>query len=141
MAAVVLNGITWGHSRGITPLLAVSQRYSELHPEVEIRWKKRTLQEFADYPIDILHWDQGAENNPSLKEGRKFLGKIIPMGGVDEMIFGNNAEEKIAQLTRKCVEENKDIPYVLAPYCSVSVHSSDAEMRAFRENADALIKK
>jgi len=98
-------------------------------------------QRFADFPIDILHWDQGAENNPSLKEGRKFLGKIIPMGGVDEMIFGNNAEEKIAQLTRKCVEENKDIPYVLAPYCSVSVHSSDAEMRAFRENADALIKK
>jgi len=57
MAAVVLNGITWGHSRGITPLLAVSQRYSELHPEVEIRWKKRTLQEFADYPIEELTKD------------------------------------------------------------------------------------
>jgi multiple sugar transport system substrate-binding protein len=54
MAAVVLNGITWGHSRGITPLLAVSQRYSELHPEVEIRWKKRSLQEFADFPIEKL---------------------------------------------------------------------------------------
>jgi multiple sugar transport system substrate-binding protein len=57
MAAVVLNGITWGHSRGITPLLAVSQRYSELHPEVEIRWKKRTLQEFADFPIEALTKD------------------------------------------------------------------------------------
>ncbi len=54
MAAIVLNGITWGHSRGITPLLALSQRYSELHPEVEIRWKKRTLQEFADFPIEKL---------------------------------------------------------------------------------------
>lgn len=41
MAAIVLNGITWGHSRGITPLLALSQRYSELHPGVEIRWKKK----------------------------------------------------------------------------------------------------
>lgn len=51
---VVLNGITWGHSRGITPLLAASQRYTELHPGVEIRWKKRTLQEFADYPIEKL---------------------------------------------------------------------------------------
>ena len=50
----VLNGITWGHSRGITPLLAVSQRYTELHPDVEIRWKKRTLQEFADFPIEKL---------------------------------------------------------------------------------------
>ena len=57
MAAVTLNGITWGHSRGITPLLAASQRYSELHPEVEIRWKKRTLQEFADFPIEKLTKD------------------------------------------------------------------------------------
>src|SRR4030095_10512952 len=54
MAAVILNGITWGHSRGITPLLAASQRYAELHPGVEIHWKKRTLQEFADFPIEKL---------------------------------------------------------------------------------------
>ena len=54
MAEVILNGITWGHSRGITPLLAASQRFSELYPNVEIRWKKRTLQEFADFPIEKL---------------------------------------------------------------------------------------
>jgi len=54
MAASVLNGITWGHSRGITPLLAASQRYNELHPEIEIKWRKRTLQEFADFPIEKL---------------------------------------------------------------------------------------
>ncbi len=57
MGAIVLNGITWGHSRGITPLLALSQRYSELHPGIEIRWKKRTLQEFADFPIEQLTRD------------------------------------------------------------------------------------
>jgi multiple sugar transport system substrate-binding protein len=54
MNKIILNGITWGHSRGITPLLAASQRFSELHPQVEITWKKRTLQEFADYPIEKL---------------------------------------------------------------------------------------
>ena len=54
MASIVLQGITWGHSRGITPLLAASQRYSELHAGVEIRWKKRTLQEFAGFPIEKL---------------------------------------------------------------------------------------
>ena len=50
----VLRGITWGHSRGITPLLAASQRYQELHPNVQIQWKKRTLQQFADFPIEEL---------------------------------------------------------------------------------------
>ncbi|MFT3935742.1 MAG: extracellular solute-binding protein [Chitinophagaceae bacterium] len=57
MSSIVLNGITWGHSRGITPLLALAQRYAELHPNVEIRWKKRTLQEFADFPIEALTKD------------------------------------------------------------------------------------
>lgn len=54
MAKIGLNGITWGHSRGITPLLAAAQRFNELNPEVEVRWKKRSLQEFADFPIEKL---------------------------------------------------------------------------------------
>jgi len=54
MSEIVLNGITWGHSRGITPLLAAAQRYSELNPHVTINWKKRTLQEFADFPLEKL---------------------------------------------------------------------------------------
>lgn len=59
MEKIVVKGITWGHSRGITPLVAASQRYNELHPGVEIRWTKRSLQEFADYPIEKLteHYD------------------------------------------------------------------------------------
>lgn len=54
MNKITLQGITWGHSRGITPLLAAAQRYSELHPNIEITWRKRTLQEFADFPIEKL---------------------------------------------------------------------------------------
>lgn len=52
--SIQLKGITWGHSRGITPLQAVSQRYAELHPGITIEWDKRTLQQFADYPIEQL---------------------------------------------------------------------------------------
>ena len=55
--AAVLRGISWGHSRGITPLLAASQRYEELHPGISISWSKRTLQEFADAPIEALTKD------------------------------------------------------------------------------------
>ena len=91
---------------------------------------------FKDFPIDILHWDQGAEDNPSIKEASAYLGKITPMGGVDEMIFGNNSEEEIARQAKKAIEENKDIPFILAPYCSVSIHSTDAEMRAFRDSVE-----
>lgn len=59
MDKIILKGITWGHSRGITPLLAYAQRYNELNPQVEVVWNKRSLQEFADYPIEKLteHYD------------------------------------------------------------------------------------
>lgn len=52
--SITLKGITWGHSRGITPLLAFSQRYNELHPNIEVQWSKRSLQQFADFPIEKL---------------------------------------------------------------------------------------
>lgn len=51
---IQLKGITWGHSRGLLPMVATAQRYEELHPDVEIIWKKRTLQEFADKSIEQL---------------------------------------------------------------------------------------
>ena len=54
MPETILKGITWGHSRGITPLLAAAQRFSELHPGVTITWDQRSLQQFADYPIERL---------------------------------------------------------------------------------------
>jgi multiple sugar transport system substrate-binding protein len=54
MSEKVIKGITWGHSRGITPLLAAAQRFSELHPGVTVQWDKRSLQQFADYPIERL---------------------------------------------------------------------------------------
>ena len=54
MEKIIIKGITWGHSRGISPLLAFSQRFSELNPGVEVQWTKRSLQEFADFPIEKL---------------------------------------------------------------------------------------
>ena len=52
--SIQLNGITWSHSRGYTSITAVSQRFCELHPDVSIHWEKRSLQEFADAPIENL---------------------------------------------------------------------------------------
>jgi multiple sugar transport system substrate-binding protein len=35
-------------------MVATAQRFCEIRPEIEIRWEKRSLQEFADYPIERL---------------------------------------------------------------------------------------
>ena len=52
--SIRLRGIAWNHSRGFTPMVATAQRYGELHPDVEIVWEKRSLQAFADAPIQVL---------------------------------------------------------------------------------------
>lgn len=51
---ITLKGITWNHSRGFVPMVATAQRFSELHPSVEIVWEKRSLQQFADFSIEEL---------------------------------------------------------------------------------------
>lgn len=51
---VTLKGMTWNHSRGYVPMVATAQRFHERNPHVEINWSKRSLQEFADSPIDAL---------------------------------------------------------------------------------------
>lgn len=49
-----LRGITWQHTRGFLPMVATAQRFSELHPDVQIRWEVRSLQAFADQSIAQL---------------------------------------------------------------------------------------
>ena len=49
-----LKGITWNHTRGLLPMVATAQRFTELNPGIEISWEKRSLQEFADASIEEL---------------------------------------------------------------------------------------
>lgn len=51
---IILRGITWGHTRGLLPLQATAQRFTELHPEVEVHWEKRSLKQFEEFPIEKL---------------------------------------------------------------------------------------
>lgn len=49
-----LQGITWQHERGLSPMLATAEAYTALHPDVRIQWHVRTLREFGDYPVERL---------------------------------------------------------------------------------------
>ena len=90
---------------------------------------------FADYPIAILHWPESATGNPPLDSAPEWLGSITPMGGVDERPFGQNQAEHIAELTRATRRKMKNIPFLLAPDCSISVHTTHEELTAFYQAA------
>ena len=49
-----LRGIAWNHTRGFVSVVATAQRFEELHPNVRVTWEKRSLQAFADAPMEKL---------------------------------------------------------------------------------------
>ena len=50
-----LKGMTWDHSRGYDPMIATSKAFAnKYNNNVSIRWDKRSLQEFADRPIEQM---------------------------------------------------------------------------------------
>jgi multiple sugar transport system substrate-binding protein len=51
---IELRGISWDHPRGHDPMVATARDYMRAHPDVDIVWQTRSLQDFADYPIEKL---------------------------------------------------------------------------------------
>ncbi|WP_417804442.1 ABC transporter substrate-binding protein [Thalassospira lucentensis] len=49
-----LKGMTWSDPRGYDPLVAASVAFSADHPDVDITWDKRSLQEFESTPVEDL---------------------------------------------------------------------------------------
>ncbi len=52
--STVLRGITWEHARGYSSVVAAAEAYRAVRPDVEVQWEYRSLQAFADHPIDDL---------------------------------------------------------------------------------------
>lgn len=49
---VTLKGLTWDHPRGYAPLIGGVAEYQQLHPEVAVKWDRRSLREFGEAPIE-----------------------------------------------------------------------------------------
>jgi multiple sugar transport system substrate-binding protein len=50
----VLRGVTWDHERGLGGLQATAAAYATVRPGVRVEWTTRSLQAFADQPLDQL---------------------------------------------------------------------------------------
>lgn len=84
---VTLKGITWGHVRGISPLKETTKQYQLLNPTVSIDWEARSLEDFEDYPIDIL-----AEKYDLILMDHPFIGTGVQKGAIvalDEWLPGD----------------------------------------------------
>jgi multiple sugar transport system substrate-binding protein len=51
---IELHGITWDHVRGLGGVTAAASAFTKVRPDVRIAWTVRSLQAFADEPVDRL---------------------------------------------------------------------------------------
>lgn len=51
---ITIRGMTWQHERGVNPLVAAASDYNRIHPNVKIEWDARSLQDFENYPLELL---------------------------------------------------------------------------------------
>jgi multiple sugar transport system substrate-binding protein len=78
-----LRGMTWDHSRGFDPMVATSEAYAASHPGVTISWEKRSLQAFADRPIEEMAdiYDLMVIDHPHVGEVAR-SGLLLPLDGL-----------------------------------------------------------
>jgi multiple sugar transport system substrate-binding protein len=64
-----LRGITWDHERGYGGLRAAAEAYRQVRPDVRVAWETRSLQAFADQPVEELErYDLIVLDHPSIGE-------------------------------------------------------------------------
>ncbi|HEY5221978.1 MAG TPA: extracellular solute-binding protein [Microbacteriaceae bacterium] len=78
----VLRGITWEHPRGYDCMVASSAEYARVVPNVDVRWEFRSLQQFADAPIEHLatHYDLLVIDHPHIPLAAR-SGALAPLDG------------------------------------------------------------
>lgn len=53
-ATIELTGMSWDHPRGHDSVVAAAAAFATDQPDVRVTWQTRSLQDFADYPIEVL---------------------------------------------------------------------------------------
>ncbi|RSX54357.1 uroporphyrinogen decarboxylase [Bifidobacterium goeldii] len=86
---------------------------------------------FADWPIDILQWDQYLPGNPPLSAD---FGHTA-LGGVNRSLFtkGTDPQQVIDQI-RATFEEFGDRPFLLSPSCSLPLSDNDDLVKLLKSN-------
>lgn len=75
-----LKGMTWKHERGLAPLLKAAEEFNKMHPGIRVSWDARSLEDFEDYPIEVLarKYDVIMIDHPFIGTGA-LSGCIIPL--------------------------------------------------------------
>lgn len=137
-----LKGMTWSHPRGLDPLLACSSDYLRAFG-VEIKWDARSLQDFADFPLEQLtdEYDLIVFDHPfvgEIAESNLFLplDSVFPPGTLQELA-GNSVGQ--SHLSYRWAEHQWAVAIDAA--CHVSVRRPDLHDASLPQSWEEVIEE
>ena len=90
---VELRGVTWDHIRGYGGLRAAADAYRGDRADVDVTWETRSLQAFADQPVEELErYDLIVLDHPSIGEAVA-RGALAPFDDDDEIASVGRSSE------------------------------------------------
>ena len=91
------------------------------------------LDEFADYPCDVINWDATHPTNIPLREGWQAVNKPV-LGGIDgKTDLLDLSLPALADKTRRLIGEYADLPFAVGPGCAVPVQVPLERLRVIRD--------
>jgi len=95
------------------------------------------LDAFADYPVQVIHWDAHTPENPGFDAARTRVRQALG-GGVDARLLAGGTPEQVFARARQSIAAAGGRGFLLGPGCSVQVaQTSAANLRALRAAAEA----
>ncbi len=118
-----LKGITWDHPRGYICVEAASQAY-EVETGTSVRWEKRSLQAFADAPIERL-----ADAYDLIVLDHPHVGKIAETGSLLPLHWPPHAQVSSLGGSLESYTWNGDIwAYPIDGACQMAVRRPDLQV-------------
>ncbi|NRA86054.1 MAG: extracellular solute-binding protein [Rhizobiales bacterium] len=124
---IELNGMTWDHTRGYDPLVVTSHIFCETHPNSNINWQKRSLQAFADEPLDAMarEFDLIVIDHPHLGEAAK-SGMLVAFNDICTQAELNTLAQQSTGVSHESYEfENKQWALAIDAATPVAAYRPD----------------
>lgn len=115
----VLKGMTWDHPRGYDCVVAAAQLYHQ-QTGVEVQWRKRSLQAFADAPILDL-----AQRYDFIVLDHPHVGQIAETGALLALPESAGDGSSLGGSEESYVWGGKRWAYALDAACQMAVHRPD----------------
>ncbi len=114
-----LKGMTWDHARGYECVVAASKLY-EQQTGIVVDWDKRSLQAFADAPIDQL-----AEDYDLIVLDHPHVGQIAEQGALLPLTPSSDRDAGIGGSPESYIWNGDCWAYAIDAACQMAVHRPD----------------